>query len=411
MPVDGDPAWPRIALGELAHVKRGAMPSPINDPKWFSDSGHGYVRISDVTASDRILRRTTQYLSDAGKAASVEIIPGDLIMSICGTIGRLLFSGINACIHSGFVTFKAVKTDLIDPEYLYFFLQAHNRYLVAQSQAGTLPNLNSKIVSEIEIPLPPLWEQRKIAEVLASIDQTIALSKRVIAQTKATNASLSQCLLTEENGHGHFNVANTATVAASWAERSLEDLSAKPVTYGIKTPGCQVPGGVPLVRGGDFPNGKISIETLRTISEETAGKYPRTQLKGAEIVISLLGYPGACAVVPMELAGANFARQVALVCPTPEVTLSYLYQFLRSPIGQARLQKEIKGSVQQVINVRDLKQVMITVPPIDKQKQIAATLGDCDDFLNLEYANLTAAAALKETIAAELFSGKVRMPG
>ena len=112
----------------------------------------------------------------------------------------------------------------------------------------------------------------------------------------------------------------------------------------------------------------------------------------------------------MELAGANFARQVAAVCPTPEITTSYLYQFLRSPIGQTRLQKETKGSVQQVINVRDLKQVRITVPPIDEQKQIAATLGDFDDFLVLEYANLTAATALKEAIAPGLFSGKVRVP-
>jgi len=409
MPIDGDPAWPRVALGELAHIKRGAVPSPINDPKWFSDTGHGYVRIADVTASDRILRQTTQYLSEAGKAAAVEIVPGDLIMSISGTIGRILFSGIHACIHSGFVAFKAIKTDQLDPEYLYFFLQAHNRYLVAQSQAGTQPNLNSKIVGAIEIPLPPLDEQRKIAEVLGSIDETIALSKQVIAQAEATNARLSHCLL-EGIGHGHFKAGHSTAIAASWAERSLEDLSAKPVTYGIKTPGRHVPGGLPLVRGGDFPNGKISIETLRTISEETAGKYPRTQLKGSEIVISLLGYPGACAVVPMELAGANFARQVAAVCPTPEITTSYLYQFLRSPIGQTRLQKETKGSVQQVINVRDLKQVRITVPPIDEQKQIAATLGDFDDFLVLEYANLTAATALKEAIAPGLFSGKVRVP-
>jgi len=50
------------------------------------------------------------------------------------------------------------------------------------------------------------------------------------------------------------------------------------------------------------------------------------------------------------------------------------------------------------------------VPPIDEQKQIAATLGDFDDFLVLEYANLTAATALKEAIAPGLFSGKVRVP-
>lgn len=115
-------------------------------------------------------------------------------------------------------------------------------------------------------------------------------------------------------------------------------------------------------------------------------------------------------MVPESLAGANIARQAALIRPKPEVVTNYLYQFLRSPIGQARLKKETIGSAQQVINLRDLKEVIIALPPLHEQEQIAAILGDLDDFIELEQVNLNKLTALKVSLAVDLLSGHVRVP-
>jgi type I restriction enzyme S subunit len=60
----GDSSTPKtVKLGEVAKIRRGASPRPIDDPKWFSDTGRGWVRISDVTACTTFLRKTSQYLS------------------------------------------------------------------------------------------------------------------------------------------------------------------------------------------------------------------------------------------------------------------------------------------------------------------------------------------------------------
>ena len=197
--------WPLVALGSLARVKRGASPRPIQDPKWFSDEGHGWVRISDVTASDRVLLQTTQYLSDAGRAASVEIVPGDLIMSICATIGRPLFSGIHACIHDGFVAFKDIDRSRLDPTYLYFVLQGLTLHFEAQSQPGTQRNLNSSLVGTTEIPLPPLEEQRRIAEVLRSVDDAIAAPS---VPTPVRQGPAGSLPLRARIGYHHGHAAN-----------------------------------------------------------------------------------------------------------------------------------------------------------------------------------------------------------
>ena len=164
------------------------------------------------------------------------------------------------------------------------------------------------------------------------------------------------------------------------------------------------------MRGGDFPNGKIDLGALRKIGKDVASQYRRTQLRGGELVVSLVGYPGACAIVPDALAGANIARQAALIRPAAEIAANYLYQFLRSPIGQARLKKETIGSAQQVINLRDLKEVMVAVPPMREQEQIAAVLADLDAFVELETANLDKLTTLKTHLLTDLLSGRVRVP-
>ncbi|MBC6404104.1 MAG: restriction endonuclease subunit S, partial [Hyphomonadaceae bacterium] len=88
------PPWQVKRLGEVADIKRGASPRPISSPIWFDDeSDIGWVRISDVTASGRVLLKTTQNLSQEGVKKSRIVPPGHIIMSICGTIGKPICTG------------------------------------------------------------------------------------------------------------------------------------------------------------------------------------------------------------------------------------------------------------------------------------------------------------------------------
>lgn len=286
----------------------------------------------------------------------------------------------------------------------------HHARLKELNEATGVPGLNRDKAYLQPILIPPLDEQRRIADVLRSVDEAIARTKVAVEQASHAIQGMLQRLFVEGIGHSDFKDGHSTPIPASWDEKSLGDLSATPVTYGVVQPGPNVADGIPFVRGGDFPNGTIDIGSLRKIGADVASQYRRTQLKGGEIVVSLVGYPGACAIVPAELAGANIARQAALIRPGKEVAANYLYQFLRSPIGQDRLKKETIGSAQQVINLRDLKEVFVALPPIHEQVQIAAILADLDAFVELETANLAKLTALKGSIAADLLSGRVGVP-
>ncbi|HBQ8067407.1 TPA: restriction endonuclease subunit S, partial [Klebsiella pneumoniae] len=83
------PEWQIMKLGEIAQIKRGASPRPITDPIWFDSlSNIGWVRISDVTKSNKYLLKTEQYVSDKGVKKSRLVNSEKIIMSICATIGK-----------------------------------------------------------------------------------------------------------------------------------------------------------------------------------------------------------------------------------------------------------------------------------------------------------------------------------
>lgn len=176
-------------------------------------------------------------------------------------------------------------------------------------------------------------------------------------------------------------------MSETWPSESLEQLVEpdSPITYGVVKPG--EPGEVAFVRGGDIADGRVLVDQLRTISAEVSRQYTRTLLRGGELLISLVGQPGQVAVASTDLAGANIARQVGLIRLSQQVLPSFVSYFLRSPDGMAGLDARTGGSVQQVINLGDLREVQVPVPDLNTQRQIVAILDEALEAIATAKAN------------------------
>ena len=185
--------WQSRRLKTLTTIIRGASPRPIADPKYFADDGeYAWVRIADVTASNMYLNTTTQKLSDLGSSLSVRRYPGDLFLSIAGSVGKPIFAAIKCCIHDGFVAFDNVSNEL-DTMYLYHILNSGHAYS-GLGKMGTQLNLNIDTVANIAIGLPPLQEQQTIVQHIeletSKIDELIATARREIELVREYEASL-----------------------------------------------------------------------------------------------------------------------------------------------------------------------------------------------------------------------------
>lgn len=156
--------WRVKRIKRFAKVKRGASPRPIEDQIYFDDDGeYAWVRIQDVTASERYLENTRQRLSELGSSLSVKQFPGDLFISIAGTVGKPVITKIKCCIHDGFIWFE---NPIFNKEYLYYIFISEGPYQ-GLGKLGTQLNLNTDTVGQIFIPAPSLDVQ---GGIVASLD-------------------------------------------------------------------------------------------------------------------------------------------------------------------------------------------------------------------------------------------------
>ena len=131
--------------------------------RYFDANGeYAWVRILDVTASNRYLEKTTERLSPLGKSLSVPLEPGSLFLSIAGSVGKPIITRIKCCIHDGFVYFPQFRGNA---EFLFYVLSS-GRVYDGLGKLGTQLNLNTETVGSIRVPCPTPQEQIAIATYL-----------------------------------------------------------------------------------------------------------------------------------------------------------------------------------------------------------------------------------------------------
>jgi type I restriction enzyme S subunit len=112
-----------------------------------------------------------------------------MIMSICATIGKPIYTKFPVCIHDGFVVFESLKAD---KEYLFYYLDYIQKRWYRYGQPGTQVNLNTEIVGSEYIPYPCIDEQKKIASFFSIIDKKIEIIQSQLSQTQSFKKGLLQ---------------------------------------------------------------------------------------------------------------------------------------------------------------------------------------------------------------------------
>ncbi|WP_208374041.1 restriction endonuclease subunit S [Helicobacter pylori] len=238
--------WQRVRLGDIAEIKRGASPRPIENPKWFcANSNVGWVRISDISKNSRFLYKTAQKLSKKGIEKSRFIKQNSLIMSMCATIGKPIITKIDTCIHDGFVVFENPKIDL---NYLYYFLCYIEKEWLESGQQGSQVNLNVDLIKNKEVFCPKdLNEQIAIANILSDVDRYLYSLRALILKKESVKKALSFELLIQRKRLKGFN--------QNWQRVKVKDF------------GIIITGSTPLTQISEYWNGTISWITPTDIND------------------------------------------------------------------------------------------------------------------------------------------------
>lgn len=166
--------WKQVKIGDVCLVERGGSPRPIE--KYITDdpTGVNWIKIGDTTES-MYITHTAQKIIPEGVKKSRIVHAGDFLLSNSMSFGRPYILSIDGCIHDGWLVLRDTN-NIFDKHFLYYCLSSPTIYTKFKSMAvgGVVNNLNSAMVRNVEIPLPPLDEQRHIAAVLDKVTDLIA---------------------------------------------------------------------------------------------------------------------------------------------------------------------------------------------------------------------------------------------
>jgi type I restriction enzyme S subunit len=140
------------------------------------------------------LEETKQRLSPIGVQHSRPVSRGSLIMSICATVGRPIVTGIDVCIHDGFVVFDDLQADQL---FMYYSLKWIEPSWSKHGQTGSQMNLNTGLIKQTDVSMPPTpEEQQAIAAALTDMDAELVALEQRLAKTRDLKQAMMQELLT-----------------------------------------------------------------------------------------------------------------------------------------------------------------------------------------------------------------------
>jgi type I restriction enzyme S subunit len=192
----------------------------------------------------------------------------------------------------------------------------------------------------------------------------------------------------------------------------LEDLLVSPrdLTYGIVQPGEAVPDGIPIVRVRDVRGGRVTAPDPLRVARSVEAAYERSRLRGGELLVTLVGTVGETAVAGPELAGWNVARAVAVVRVKPDVGARWVAWAMELSASAGLIAQRVNTTVQTTLNLADLRDVPIPLPPSGEREAIEAVLGALDEKIESNRIVMDTASALARLRCAEASWGRPLVP-
>jgi len=190
-----------------------------------------------------------------------------------------------------------------------------------------------------------------------------------------------------------------------WKEYKFSDLLLEEsISYGIVQPGSHTEiNSVPIIRVNNIKNGYIKTEDVMKVASSIEEKHKRTRLIGGELLITVVGSVGECAIVPLTLKGWNVARAVSVARIKNEFDKRFIKYAFKTDDLIFQMYGNTNDTVQPTLNLSLLKDLKFTLPSLNEQTAIATILSSLDDKIDLLHRQNKTLEQLAETLFRQWF--------
>ncbi len=389
------PGWVKRRLCDVCEVQNGFA---FDSAHFNGSRGLPLVRIRSLKNG---VETETRY--DGAYEEKYVVRAGDLLVGMDGEFGCYEWKGGPSLLNQRVCRLQNFSAQ-IHPRFLLYGLNDHLKVIEDATGFTTVKHLSSKTILSIEFLLPTFEEQHRIVRLLDEAFADLATA-RANAEKNLQNA--------REMFESELNDIFTLH-RRGWSNVRLDDIVSADcsLSYGIVQPGDEVSEGLPIVRPTDLTDPLIGIRGLKRIDPLRARGYRRTELHGGELLLCVRGTTGIVAVASAELKGANVTRGIVPIrCNSSVLFQPLAYYAIRSRPVQDQIRRKTYGTALLQINIRDLREIELSLPPRIQQesihKQLNALAAETRQLEALYTRKLAALDELKASLLHQAFSGQL----
>ncbi|MFM4719611.1 restriction endonuclease subunit S [Aeromonas bivalvium] len=360
--------WPMVKIKDIFDVARGGSPRPIDAFLTDAENGVNWIMIGDTKEGGKYIEKTAKKIKPEGVKNSREVKEGDFLLTNSMSFGRPYILKTSGCIHDGWLVLSP-RTEKIHKDYFYYYLGSKEikSTLASKAAGAVVKNLNKDIVKELEIPLPPLEEQKRIAEIMDKADAIRQKRQQAIALADQFLRSVFLDMF-----------GDPVTNPKGWDKRPLHEIASHIVDCPHSTPRWTDEGIIAL-RTSNLTKGGWDWTDKRFVSElEYKERTKRSELVAKDLILSREGTVGIAALVPEGVKMCMGQRLVQIRVNDNYILPEYLLYLILIELEPDRISRLMTGSTSKHINVSDLKALSIMLPPLAIQNKFVETM----TFLN-----------------------------
>lgn len=317
--------WPSVRLADCCAIVSGGTPKSSEPSYWGGDIL--WATPKDLTElGSKYISGTPRSITESGYAkSSANMLPAQSVLfSSRAPIGHVAINTVPMCTNQGFKSLVPDTTQIF-ADYLYYWLRANKTQLQALGNGATFKEVSKTVISKVEIPLPPLPEQRRIAAILDKADTLRQKRRAAIAKLD----QLLESVFLEMFG-------DPVTNPKDWSTRPLPEIADFLTGFAFTSKDYVPPGsGIRLCRGANVLPDRLDWNDSVDWPAHDVADFDKYRLQADDIVVAM-DRPWISSGFKIVLVSENdpealLVQRVARLRVRDSYPATFLYQLLRSP--------------------------------------------------------------------------------
>lgn len=394
--------WPIKKLGEVCTLKTGGTPSR-NHPEYFGGDIKWLVS-GDINKKE-IFDCEGRITELGSKESNAKLLPKDCVLIALNgqgkTRGTVAILRTEATCNQSLVAM--IPNIVLLPEYLFHNLNWRYHEIRNITGATDRRGLSMKVIREIQIPVPPIEEQKRIVKKLEKILAKIEEAKNLRQKTIEESDSLLRGVL----------IKTFEELSKKYPKKEIKDFG--DVKGGKRLPAghtfASLPTEYPYLRVVDFKDYSIDASNMKYLGVATQQEISRYTINDKDLFISIAGTIGTVGVVPPMLSGANLTENAAKIVFKEEnqANNKFLVYYLDSPQGKEEIKKRTNQVGQPKLALMRIETIEVPLPNIKEQEKIVAYLDSLSEKVQalqkLQEEQLQELERLKQSVLHQAFGG------